>query len=223
VAGVATLYRIRRLDARRRDSVAIGVERLPSLMLINLAGRPDRLSGFVDEMTRLGIENFTRFDAIPARRGILGCSQSHASVLGLVLEHSWDSMMVCEDDARFLVDRAELDVLIEAFLDDPVAEVACLAYNHQAAEIHSSLFLRSTNVQTTACYLIKSTIAEELLAVWDEGIQELERDGDRMTFGLDIIWKRLQSDHVFLIPVRRAVYQEAGYSDVEEAVVNYGV
>jgi hypothetical protein len=210
-----------RLKKRDGNAPPIGVERLAAVMVVNLRSRPDRLAAFMDEMERLGIGNVTRFDAIHHPIGILGCSRSHAECAKLMIAHSWDCMMVCEDDARFVVGRAELDLLIEAFLQDPAAEVACLAYDHRAVEPHSSLFLRSRDTRTAACYVIKSSIAADLLDVWQEGIQELERGGDRMLFGLDMIWKRLQRDRVFLVPIKRAVYQETGYSDIEQRIMRY--
>jgi hypothetical protein len=201
-----------------------GIERLDGIIVINLGTRPDRLSGFAREMERLRLTNYSRFEAISDKSGILGCTKSHAECVRQMLERSDRCIMICEDDARFLVSREQLDVLVDAFLDDPRAEVACLAYRHLCPpKPHNLLFLRAPGeTHTTACYLVKSSIADDVLAVFEDGIEKLAMGGDRAFYGLDVIWARLQRSRVFLIPIKRAVYQADGYSDIEEQFVSYG-
>jgi glycosyl transferase family 25 len=216
---LATAVTNHRIKHRRGE----GIARLDSVVVINLEHREDRLAGFALETQRLAIENVRRFEAIPHASGIIGCSLSHAALARMMIAEGWNAVMVCEDDARFLASRAELDVLADAFLDDPAAEVACLAYNLKAASGYSRLFLRARQTQTAACYLLKRSIVKDLLAVWEAGISELERGGDRNLFGLDRAWWPLQSERVFLVPVRRAAVQEDGFSDIERRNVYYGV
>ena len=212
-----------RMRFRWKDSPK-GIDRLDEIIVINLATRPDRLSEFVREMERLRFTNYSRFEAISDESGILGCTKSHAECLRQMLERSDRCIMICEDDARFLVSRGQLDVLVDAFLDDPRAEVACLAYHYWGTpKPHNLLFLRAPDdTQTTACYLVKSSIADAMLTTFEEGIAQLAAGGDRLLYGLDMIWFRLQRSRVFLIPVKRAVRQADGYSDVEKRHVSYG-
>jgi GR25 family glycosyltransferase involved in LPS biosynthesis len=189
------------------------------VLVINLASRPERLSAFEAEMRRLAVDDFVRFDAIFNESGIQGCTLSHAAVLREMGESGWDTAMICEDDARFSVDREELDVLIDAFLDDDQAEVACLAYWHREVYPHSLLYLRTTRSFTTACYLIKASIAIDLAAVWEEAARMLAEGGDREVYGLDHVWNGLQRTRVFLIPIVRAARQEPGYSDIWQEYV----
>jgi hypothetical protein len=219
VARSALALGVVRLRRRRRCGDRVGIDRLEQILIINLEDRPERLAGFMREMDRLGIENATRFDAIADKSGIRGCTLSHAAVMKRMAEHAWTCIMVCEDDARFAVDRDQLDVLVEAFLADAKAEVACLAYWHREVEPHGPLYLRTTRSFTTACYLVKASIAADLHAVWEEGAQQLLNGGDREVYGLDHIWNGLQRTRVFLIPIVRAVHQEAGYSDIWEEYV----
>lgn len=217
VATAVTAYRIRRRGARTG-----GLARLDALVVINLASRTDRLAGFSAEMQRLRAD-FVRFDAEAHRKGIIGCTRSHAACVRMMLDRGWRAMMVCEDDARFLVDRPELDMLVDAFLDDPLAEVACLAYNLHVAEWYSPLFLRAIRSRTTASYVLKASIATDLLRIWENGIEQMEEGGDRNQFGIDTAWFPIQQERIFVIPVRRAAVQAAGYSDVEGTLVDYGV
>lgn len=175
---------------------------------------------FEREVARLEIGNVSRIEAVDDAIPIRGCTLSHVTCLRLLLEHEWPCVMVCEDDLRFTVGRDELDALVDAFLDDPAAEVACLAYSHREVERHSVLYLRATATQTAACYLVKSTIAAELVDLWEEGAAALAAGGDRHTYGIDRVWERLQRERVFVIPIVRAGRQAAGYSDVWQHFVD---
>jgi hypothetical protein len=210
--------RARRLTS---EGGAVGIDRLDAVTVINLASRTDRLKQFMGEMRRLGVDRVERFDALLAEPGIIGCTRSHLECVRRITRDGLEAAMVCEDDAIFLVDRPQLDVLVDAFLDDPAADVACLGYFASRSEPHDSLFLRGKHVRTMSCYVVKARVAEELGELLELGVRELERGGDRRIYGCDKIWMRLQDRRVFLIPIVRAVRQSAGYSDVERRVVVY--
>jgi hypothetical protein len=201
-----------RVRARRRAAQPTGLDRLDAVILINLARRPDRRVRFDAETERLRIGKVTRLEAIEHPLAMIGCTLSHSAALGRMIDREWQAIMVCEDDVRFALGREELDVLVDAFLDDPAAEVACLAFKEKVTEPYNALFLRATYALTTACYVVKASIAPDIVRVWEQSITA--RDEEGKPFGTDYVWKGLQETRRFLIPIERAAYQEPGYSDI---------
>jgi GR25 family glycosyltransferase involved in LPS biosynthesis len=212
--------RLERVRTLRDRGTMVGVDRIPALRVINLEARADRLASFTIEMERLGIERFERFDAIEDRVGAIGCTRSHASLMREMIDRAWPSLMVFEDDVRFQVSRERLDVLVDAFLDDERAEVACLEFNAQKTRRYGALFLRATESQNTGCYLVKASIARELLEAFEDGVAAMVEGGDPLLYNVDIVWKRLQRSRVFVVPVERVAHQEPGYSDIEGRFVS---
>ncbi len=209
--------RARRLGER----APVGVERLDGAVVINLDSRPDRLESFSREIARLGIQGVLRLPGTVHESGAIGCTTSHVRALDLMEANEWASMIVFEDDAQFVVDRSTLDVLVDAFLSDEHADVACLAYFARRSRRYNRLFRRGTLIQTTACYVVKRSILAELRAVWHHGIRELEAGGSPGDFIVDRVWIPLQRERVFLVPVIRTVRQESGFSDIVGRVVTY--
>ncbi len=208
-----------RIRALKADAAPVGMDRVPAVTVINLASRTERLSSFMREMDRLGIDHVRRFDAISDPNGALGCARSHARVIQDTIDRSLPYAMICEDDVRFLLSRDRLDVLVEAFLNDHRAEIACLEFKAQKTRRHNRLFLRATDTHNAGCYIIKASIAKDLLAVVDDGITAMERGGDRLLHNIDIAWKKLQPSRFFLVPIERVAHQGAGYSDIERDYV----
>jgi hypothetical protein len=208
----------------RMGQRAGGVARLRSIVVINLESRPDRLTSFEAEMNRLGM-HAERFNAIADSPGILGATRSHAECLKPFAEDPHGCVMVCEDDAVFKVGRLYFDYLVDCFLDDQSAEVACLAFGRGDLSLvpHSFVFMRGFKIKTAACYLAKASIIGDLRELWLEGAHELACGGDRKRWGIDMTWHSLQERRVFLVPVVRAVQQRPGHSDIEDRFVNYGV
>jgi glycosyl transferase, family 25 len=218
-----TLMREARRLTRGADERSHGTARLSSISVINLASRPDRLEKFLHDTGRLCLGNVQRIEAVADEYGAVGCALSHALCMEQMIERNWPAMMVCEDDARFRVDRAKLDALVERFLDDDAAEAACLAYFHREASPHDDLYLRTTNAQTAACYVIKQSLAPELLETARAAAAHLAAGGPLTRYSFDQAWKTLQRSHVFLIPIVRAATQRPGYSDISRGHVRYRV
>jgi GR25 family glycosyltransferase involved in LPS biosynthesis len=167
----------------------------------------------------MGIEHVERFDAIAHDNGAVGCGLSHVACLRRALETSNGCVMICEDDVEFDLDRARLDALVDAFLDDRRAEALCLAYFASRSQPHDRLFRRGHAIRTTACYLVRDAVAAELAALWDRGVAGLEQGEHERP--IDKLWFPLHDRHVFLVPIVRAARQASGWSDVTGRAVSY--
>ncbi|HZT15350.1 MAG TPA: glycosyltransferase family 25 protein [Gaiellaceae bacterium] len=213
-----------RVELERRAAAGSrgGLARLSGARVINLRSRPDRLETVKAELARIRLDEVDVFEGIAHENGLLGCGLSHRACLEQMVERGWESMLVCEDDVQFLLDRRHLDVLVDAFLDDPAADVANLAYFTWSSRPYSRLYLRGLSVQTASCYVVKRRIAEPLLALWADSLVRLAAGGDRGRFAHDRVWADLQQRHVFLIPCVRAARQRSAYSDIQQRVVEYG-
>ncbi len=196
---------------------------MDGVVVINLDTRKDRFARVTKEMDRLGI-TARRFEAIREGEGILGCTLSHAACVRMMIEEGWNHVLICEDDLSFRVSRRQLDALIESFLGDRSAEVACFAFHLQSPPTpRNLLFFRTRDTQTTACYLVKRSIAPDLLATFEAGVDGLRRGGHRAEYGVDMVWKRLQTERVFVVPTIRVATQVPGYSDVMGLDMTYRV
>lgn len=218
---VARFVAARRARRLQRVSGPVGLARVKPVFVINLESRPDRLSAFMEDARRLRNDGVERFDAVEDPNGYLGCTASHVACLRLLAATNQVAAMICEDDARFIAQRTEIDVLVEAFLEDDRADVLCLSHRAMRSRPYSSLFLRGAEILTTGCYVAKRRIAAELIDVWERGIDDLARGGDPRLYANDRTWMPLQETHVFVLPIRRVAVQAAGFSDIEGGEVPF--
>jgi hypothetical protein len=199
-----------------RNSVAVH--------LINLASRPDRLRETDEEFARMGIVDWSRFDAVKSADGALGCALSHANLLG-GLEGTVSAVMVCEDDIEFLVGPEELGALLEEFLANPALDVLCLAFNIVSRPYAVSEGLAvTTNIATTACYVAKGRAMRLLRDSFLDSAKLIEEGKPLGLAAADQRWKKLQRRTlIFAIPRVRAARQRNSFSDIEGKEVSYGV
>ena len=72
-------------------------------MYINLLNRTDRKEHVINELKKIGInDNVERFNAIKLENGALGCSMSHLKCLEIAKQNDWESVLIIEDDIKFL-------------------------------------------------------------------------------------------------------------------------
>ena len=197
------------------------MERIPLKVVINLRKRPDRLATFQEQATMLGV-HFERFEAVPAQRGILGCTLSHLSVLCRAQEEGASAVMVCEDDAQFIAPRATLDQAIHEFLDNASTVGLGLGYN---AEVRgrqiSGHLVQCREFQTMSCYVVKAAALPDLIALLAGGVHGLAKNGASELYACDMIWKACHRSSLWCITKDRFVIQRPSFSDNEKTFVDY--
>lgn len=209
------------------------------IFYINLEHRVDRKIEIESELKKLTIFHYTRFNAIKASPGILGCTMSHHEVYKSASRKK--PLFILEDDCEFLLSKREIENLIALFLKSK-ADVFCLGFNIAEKKWSSLLrqirynffrvdlwplifgqLRRRAKIQTMSCYIIKPHMIETLIKVSESCITDLKNGKPAYEAALDQVWKRLQKKYVFVIPRIRAAKQRSSYSDIENENKNYGV
>ena len=76
---------------------------LEGIVLINLDNRPDRLKRSLEELMRQGVGDcVTRLSAVRHDNGLFGCSVSHLEAVRHARARGWRSVLILEDDIRFV-------------------------------------------------------------------------------------------------------------------------
>ena len=93
----------------------------PPIVVINLKRRADRWAAWTKEAERVGITNYTRWEAVDGsrltlttdiqnlfrnndfnmRKGVVGCALSHMNIWLNIVENNVPALIIFEDDARF--------------------------------------------------------------------------------------------------------------------------
>jgi len=79
----------------------------------------------------------------------------------------------------------------------------------------------SSNIQTTACYILKPQARGSLLNAARRSVNSFY--SDEHGIAIDQSWKIEQSKIFFAIPIIRAARQIPSYSDIEGKNVDYGL
>ncbi len=216
---------LRRLRPIRESRYAVAVSHATvPLRFINLASRADRFHQTVEEITRMGIPEWSRFEAVGSDNGALGCALSHARLLD-GFDGPEPALMVCEDDIEFLVRPEELSDLLKEFLENAALDVLCLAYNLGSQPyLLSERLALTAETQTTACYVAKKHSLDLLKKSFFESARLIEQGKPLGLAAADQHWKKLQRRKLlFAVPRKRAARQRPSLSDIEGREVFYGV
>jgi hypothetical protein len=201
---------------------AYGLDRC-EVMYINLDHRQDRRIQIEEEVARLGLTKALRIPGTLAELPTIGCSQSHLNAL-----HSWAPdenrlLLVLEDDCQFLASRKELDAVVEEFAVNAHLEVLCIANNTPWSRPISDALAISTEIQTTAAYVVKGGALRDLRAAMGDSIERLRAGEPPEKAACDIVWMGIQKKRFFAVPRTRMAIQRAGYSDIQQEHTDYGV
>ena len=193
---------------------------------INLDHRTDRKEHVENQLSLIGIENPTRFNAIKLENGAIGCSMSHLKCLQIAKKNNWPHVLVCEDDIEFL--QPELFVkhmnnFLENHEDDYMWDVVLLAGNNMPPyAIEDDYSVRVFQCQTTTGYLVKQHYYDKLINNVKEGIQKLlQEPQNHRLYAIDKHWFQLQQRDYWFLITPLTVVQREDYSDIEKRRTNY--
>jgi hypothetical protein len=192
------------------------------IVYINLDKRIDRRRKVEKEFKRMRLGIVTRISAYELNPPGKGCTLSHkAAILSQSIESS-NLLMVCEDDARFMKPLKKLNKILTEFLMDESLEVLCLGYFIEERQIsYSSNFQRLNNSQSAVCYILKPHMIESFLKVCDTSLSRYEANPNDPNAAIDQVWKKLQSEAVFVAPHSPYVTQRPSYSDIARGFARY--
>ncbi len=201
---------------------AYGIGRC-DIAYINLAHRTDRREHFEGQMKMLGVSRFTRIEAARANPGILGCGMSHGQALRWWEPSEKRLLVVCEDDATFKTSRLALDVAVEEFYRHPGLSVLCLGNNPSHVVPISEQLGISADIQTTSCYAVKPEAVGAIADAAERSVHMLRAGVRVRRAAIDVVWKSVQKEFFFAVPLDQMVEQLPGYSDIERSHTNYGI
>ncbi|MGE5539150.1 MAG: hypothetical protein ACM30I_11060 [Gemmatimonas sp.] len=204
--------------------------------IINLPHRKDRLEETLRELDGLGI-NPELIHAIPARltprNGAIGCAMSHAFALSSFLFSS-DShaCLVVEDDFECKAPDVFRDKIPGILRHHDNWDVVLLAWNGGVG-IEQQVFegiWKVQGTQTASAYVVNRKYAPSLIRLFYQAgemaashVFKLHRGFQQSFYAIDMLWKNEQLFNRFLAFNPAVARQRASYSDIENAVKDYGV
>lgn len=213
------------------------MQELIYLSVINLAHRTDRKQQCIIEIEKTGaIWEPHFFEAKYIQEsGARGCALSHAMALSEFLFKSEKPFAMIMEDDFSLSSPGEFESDIKKAIEyNEYWDVFLLGHN-LAIPIKQSKWpahFKVINSQTTPGYIVSRKYASELIKVFFKSAELLlvnellpapHRDIAKHFYCCDILWKELQIKDNFLTTFPSVVCQRESYSDIERAVVNYGV
>jgi GR25 family glycosyltransferase involved in LPS biosynthesis len=192
-------------------------------LFINLDSRVDRLDHALTEFEKMNIQ-VERVSAIKNKNGAIGCTMSHIKCLQIAKERNYDYVFICEDDITFL-DPAKLKENAEKFKEHMKTKWDVLIIGGNNVPPYQKLSdycARVFSCQTTTGYIVQNHFYDTLIQNFKESAENLMREPEnKREYALDMYWKRLQKQHIWLMLTPPTVTQYESYSDIENRNVNY--
>mgnify|MGYP003388944313 CR=1 FL=1 len=189
---------------------------------INLEHRNDRKEETLNELSKFGIHNPIRLDAIKDNVGAIGCTKSHLKILKEARKNNYPYITIFEDDVEFLnpnETNQKLNNIINSNIEWDVILLG--GNNYEPYHRINEDCIRVENCQTTTSYIVKKDYYDTLISHWEEGLQKLIETKDEPKYALDQYWKLLQKKDNFLLIIPLNVIQRDGYSDIVKQDVSY--
>ena len=189
---------------------------------INLDSRPDRKQYMEDHLKTVGI-HAERFKAVKLTNGALGCSMSHLKLLELAKSNKWESILIMEDDIKFLNPALFMQKLNGFLHNHKEFDVLLIAGNNVPPFSNiDDTCVKVTRCQTTTGYLVKNHYFDTLIQNFREGIKHLMKTPEQHgLYAIDKYWFRLQERDNWYLIIPLTVTQREDYSDIEKRMTNY--
>ena len=207
------------------------------IKIINLEHRKDRREESKIEFKKINIdidiETLFHLARYEPEHGAIGCALSHSKALFEFLYNSKNEiLMILEDDFEF-IDEANFRKTLNNILSTEEPWDVFLLGHNQAIPIETTTIEsvnRVINAQTTSGYLVKRNYAPKLIKIFLESANKLNEYKKLPTpnkelavsiFSMDIYWKKLQLNDIFIAAVPALLKQRKSYSDIYKDVVDY--
>jgi len=199
------------------------IEDITNIFYINLEHRVDRKMHVENELTKIGLYNFQRFNAIKMNDGAIGCSMSHLKVLQNALINNSDHILIVEDDISFLDAELFKTQLNKFFQSNLKWDVILFAGNNMPPyQYVNDCCVKVSRCQTTTGYLVNGHYIKILLNNIKTGLTHLlSKPNQRTTFAIDKFWFVLQQNGNWYLITPLTVIQREDYSDIEKKRTQY--
>jgi GR25 family glycosyltransferase involved in LPS biosynthesis len=196
---------------------------ITNVFYINLTERADRRAQVEQQLSKVGLPNFNRFNAIKLPNGALGCSMSHLKCLQLAKERNLDHILIVEDDIIFLNPGIFIGQLNKFLQNNKEWDMLLIAGNNVPPyRVVDETCVQVSWCQTTTGYLIRKQYYDTLINNMKEGINMLIREPkNKIMYAIDKYWLSLQKKDMWLLLVPLTVSQREGYSNIENCVTNF--
>lgn len=196
---------------------------ITNVFYINLQERIDRKAQVEQQLSKVGLSNFNRFNAIKLPNGALGCSMSHLKCLQLAKERNLDHILIVEDDIIFLNPGIFIGQLNKFLQNNKEWDMLLIAGNNVPPyRVVDDTCVQVSWCQTTTGYLIRKQYYDILINNIKEGINKLIREPkNKIMYAIDKYWLSLQKTDMWLLLVPLTVSQREGYSNIENCVTNF--
>lgn len=193
---------------------------------INLKHREDRLEDIEKSLDECGLLDLSeRFEAVEVKEnGVLGCVLSHIGVIKKFINSDEEYAIIIEDDL-FIKETSTFKGIIDNFFEQEIDfDVTQISGNHLNTKETKYGFLHKViDSQTTSGYILSRKFSQTLLDNFEESCDLMKKYGKNYDYCLDIYWKKLQPNNNWFCFMPPLAYQKAGYSDIENKNVDYGV
>jgi glycosyl transferase family 25 len=203
------------------------------IYIINADDRPDRYDAVLRELASAGapLHRVTRIPALQEQtaptaqlNGTIGCLRSHIEVLRRAKAGGFDHVLVLEDDFCFTPDiDAHLNDL-RSFLNGGYDYLVCLLATSKYGRIVPKDELVSVSRQpctNAAAYLLSGAGLDQVLAVQEFALLQLQETHDSIKYAADRYWSVLQPSGKFLVFRKKFGFQTSSFSDIERQISRY--